>query len=261
VRVALPIALGGGLFVLLGLVLALVMPETGFAPVPRSERTTWQTLFGTLREGLRLVRGRPVLLTILAISAVVGLHSEGLDRLWTPHLLDNFTFPAGDQFEPVMWFGFIGAVSSVLAVGVTELVRRRLDTTHQANIVRVQAALMGVIITGIMVFALAHSFWLAVGALWMTQAARSVGYPIFSAWLNQHVDSSVRATMFSVSGQLNAIGQIAGGPGVGYIGTAGSLRLALMTSALLLSPALVLLARVLRRIDPAERAITQREIR
>jgi DHA3 family tetracycline resistance protein-like MFS transporter len=52
----------------------------------------------------------------------------------------------------------------------------------------------------------------------------------------------VRATVFSVSSQVDAIGQISGGPLVGVIGNALSIRAALVTSGLMLSPVLPLYA-------------------
>ena len=43
--------------------------------------------------------------------------------------------------------------------------------------------------------------------------------PLSSTWFNQRIDDpQVRATMFSVRGQFDAIGQIASGPVVGMVG-------------------------------------------
>ncbi len=53
--------------------------------------------------------------------------------------------------------------------------------------------------------------------------------------------TQVRATVISMSSQSNALGQIAGGPGVGVIGTWWSLRAALVMAGLLLSPVLLLI--------------------
>ena len=86
-----PIVLGGALFVALAVGLSLVMPEDGFKPAPRATRSPWGPMRQTLRDSLRLIRGRGVLLTFLAISAVYGLYIEGFDRLWTAHFLDDFT--------------------------------------------------------------------------------------------------------------------------------------------------------------------------
>ena len=52
--------------------------------------------------------------------------------------------------------------------------------------------------------------------------------------------------MFSVGGQVDAVGQIVGGPTVDAVGNV-SIRAALLTSALLLSPVLPLHAWTLRR--------------
>lgn len=246
-RLAVPIVLGGTLFWALGFFLALAMPETGFKRVSHEDRTTWATLFGTLHEGLRLVRRRAILVTVLAVALIQGIHSEGFDRLWTPHLLDNFTFPAWAGLEPVVWFGFISVVSTLLALGGTELARRRLDTSSQTAILRVLTITTTLTAGGIVALALARCFWLALAALWLVQTLRSVEEPIAQAWVNRLVESGVRATMFSVIGQLNAVGQITGGPAIGYLGTVASLRAALTASGLLLSPAALLLVRAQRR--------------
>src|SRR5690606_37144238 len=65
VHVRLPIVIGGGLFVALAGTLALIIPETGFKPAPRTERTTMRSMGSTSREGLGLVRTRGILLTFL----------------------------------------------------------------------------------------------------------------------------------------------------------------------------------------------------
>ena len=43
--------------------------------------------------------------------------------------------------------------------------------------------------------------------------------PIFSAWLNGHIDDNSRATVLSINGQMNSLGQILGGPIIGIIAT------------------------------------------
>jgi DHA3 family tetracycline resistance protein-like MFS transporter len=81
----------------------------------------------TFREGIATVRGRPALQTILGIGLIYGLYSEGYDRLWTKHILDQFTFPLANQFQPVFWFGLIRAVGRILSIGAVEVVRRKVQ--------------------------------------------------------------------------------------------------------------------------------------
>jgi len=88
---------------------------------------------------------------------------------------------------------------------------------------------------------LAGSFWLAVVASMVASFARRISDPIYTAWVNQRIDPQVRATVISLSSQANALGQIVGGPAVGEIGLAISIRAALVTAGLLLSPVLGLI--------------------
>jgi hypothetical protein len=69
---------------------------------------------------------------------------------------------------------------------------------------------------------------------------------VYDTWLNQNIpDSSVRATVISITNQSDAIGQVAGGPALGAIGTVFSIRAALVTGALALLPAIGLFGRAL----------------
>src|SRR5512139_3196473 len=53
-----PIVLGGTLLMALGVVLIVIMPETGFKPTPREDRGTFQSMLHTFKSGLRVVRGK-----------------------------------------------------------------------------------------------------------------------------------------------------------------------------------------------------------
>lgn len=240
------IAAGASLMVLAGFLL-IAMPETGFKATPANERSTWQTLFSTFREGLRYVRLRPALLYIFIIGLIFAAHTEGFDHLWQKHVADNFVLPSLGSLNPVVWFGIINLVASVLTIGLTELVRRRIDLQNHRSTGRTLALLYGLVVGGIFVFALAGNFWLAVTAYWCIAALRGAGEPVSKAWLNQHTDSSIRATLFSMSGQVNALGEMVGGPPVGLIGKQVSLRAALAACGGILLLTAPFFAAVLKR--------------
>lgn len=246
VSVALPIVLGGLLLIGLGAVLIVIMPETGFKPAPREDRNTFQSMAHTFKSGARLVRGKPTLINILVIGLVFGLYSEGLDRLWTPYLLETITLPAIGGLAAVTWFGLIRGVGMLLGIGLTEVARRRVDTSGHRVVARAVLGLTAALAAGLFVFALTDSFFVALLAFWALSAARRTLMPLYTTWVNQHVESSVRATVLSMSSQVDAFGQIVGGPIVGGIGTTLGLRAALTSSAAILSTALPLLIRVIR---------------
>lgn len=72
--------------------------------------------------------------------------------------------------------------------------------------------------------------------------------PLYDTWLNEQItDSSVRATVLSLTGQSNAIGQAAGGPALGAVGNAWGIRASLAGGAAAIAPALGLFARAIAR--------------
>jgi len=236
--------------------LVLNMPENGFSPTPAGERTTWQQMSGTFRDGLRLVRGRPVLLAIMGIGLFVGLYSEGYDRLSTAHLLESFTLPNFGGLQPVAWIGCLGIIGGLLATGATQLVMKRLKTGDNGAMARAQLIICGLLVGSLLGFGLAGNFFLAIICWWGIGITRTLYGPIEDTWINQNLDSSVRATVISMRGQVDAIGQIAGGPPVGIVGERLGIRAALAASALILSPVLPLYLRVMRRENGTAPAVS-----
>ena len=249
VRINLPIIIGAFGLMLLGLFLILVMPETGFKPTRREDRSTWQNMAQTFRDGLGMVRRRPALGRILTIGLLYGLYSEGFDRLWTKQILDTMQLPLAGVVQPVVWFGLMRAAGLLLATGATEVVNRRVETDSHLNVAQALMAITTLLIAGLYGFALAGSFWFAAAAYLVISVTRNVIAPLYMAWVNQRLDSSVRATVISMSSQVDAIGQIAGGPIVGVIGSLVSVRAALLTSATILAPVLALFRAAIRSGD------------
>ncbi len=131
------------------------------------------------------------------------------------------------------------------------MARRRVDTTGPRQGATVLLQLTAVLAVSVAVFGLARSFALAVAARLVASVCRAVMDPLYVGWLNRDLDPSVRATVISMGGQANALGQIAGGPAVGALGAAVSLRAAMLASAALLTPAVAIYARLRGRVGEA----------
>jgi len=84
---------------------------------------------------------------------------------------------------------------------------------------------------------------LSLGLYLVINVLRNVHIPLQTAWVNQKLDSQVRATVHSMFGQVDAIGQVLGGPVVALIASVGSAVVSLVTSSLLLTPALFFIGR------------------
>lgn len=249
-----PMLTGGVLHIALALLLIVVMRETGFAPAETATHNPFRQMMSTFRHGLRAIRGRTVLVLLLAVSLFWGMASEGFDRLWQKLMLDSFTFPALGQLDPVTWFGVFSIAGSLLAIAGNELMRRRVDTRNPQALARALFGLTIALIGAMLAFALAGRFAVAVPALLLVGLLRNVQGPLFDTWVNQQIESRVRATVLSMTSQTDAIGQIAAGPVLGAVGLKLSVRVAIFAAGLLLSPILLLYTRALRRAQPADDA-------
>lgn len=241
----LPFLVAGAMCLLLALWLIFVMTERGFRPASQEERQTWDSMKETLNQGLELVRAKPALMAFMGAAIFVGLYSEGYDRLTEAHFLTNFKFPSVPAIDVVAWFGLIRAGRILLSVGATELARRRVRLHENRALVRALQLSYGMVVLGILIFAWSGSFWLALLATWLVHSMRALAGPLKTAWINQHIESRVRATVLSTASQMDAFGQMIGGPISGIIGTIRSIRAALTSSALMLLPALPLYQRLI----------------
>jgi len=235
----LPLLVGGGLGLALGAFLILFMSENGFKHAPRQERNPFRGMVKTFRQGAGVVRASTVLIAAVLITAAWGISSEGFDRLWEAHLLTDITFPILGNLQPVVWFGIIAVCGNLLSLIVTETYRRYLEHTSRSSRLTTRWLLvLSVlpIITGL-VLAWSGNFVLAFAVLMFRNVSSSIHGPLYDTWLIQHIRPEVRATVISRMGQVNAIGQVAGGPGVGAIGKYSSIRAALTASALFYLPA------------------------
>jgi DHA3 family tetracycline resistance protein-like MFS transporter len=234
---------GGAVVLACGLACAFLMPETGFVRRPR-EATH---VAATALAGARYVRVQPLLLLILGIAFFAGMSSEALDRLWEAHFIRDVGLPELWSLDPVVWFGLFGA--SVLLVGLvaSTVLIHRFEGASNPSLARMLTAMTAVLMTAELAFALAGSLALALAALLVARLARSLLKPVSMTWLNEQIeDSSVRATVISIAGQADAIGEAGGGPALGAIGNVYGIRAALAAGAAVLLPALALYARAVR---------------
>jgi DHA3 family tetracycline resistance protein-like MFS transporter len=242
-NVALPIQVGALGVVLIGVTLMLVMPETGFHPTPREDRNTWQHMWHTFKQGADAVRSRPRLMNIVFIGLFYGLYSEGLDRLWVKHLLDNFQLPILFGNNQVAFFAVLRVASTILTILAVRFVETRVDSTSPLAIGRAVLVVTGTISIALIGFALSPILFLSLGLYLVISVLRNVHIPLQTAWINQKLDSQVRATVHSMFGQVDAIGQVMGGPVVAVIASLSSATASLVTSGLLLTPALFFVGR------------------
>jgi MFS transporter, DHA3 family, tetracycline resistance protein len=242
-----PILVCGAGFLVLGVFMALAMREENFAPVRGEGERLRTSLATTVREGAAAARAHPVLGLILCTAALHGMSTEGFDRLSDLHLLQDIGLPTLGGLALPVWFGVLDGGALLLGIGALAIVKRQVHLQGHAAVARVLAVVDIVLVISVVAFAMVTSFWWALAAFWVVGTLRSVREPVFTAWINQGLDPKTRATINSVGGQADAIGQAAGGPGIGLIARSVSVPTALVVSGVLRLPALFLYVRAIRR--------------
>jgi DHA3 family tetracycline resistance protein-like MFS transporter len=239
---------GGAVTAVCGLLCIFLMPETGFRRRPLAERgSALAELRQTAVTGARYAWAAPVILLLVGVELFMGMSSEAFDRLKEAHFLRDVGLPAVGQLSPVLWFGIFWLVGMVLGFVATGWLIKRFERGGRAILSSSLFAFTFLELAAMLVFALTGSTWVAIVALLGVFFARDLGGPLHMIWLNEQItDSSVRATVLSISGQADAIGQAGGGPVLGVMGNVWGIRTALAAGALVIAPALGLYARAIR---------------
>jgi DHA3 family tetracycline resistance protein-like MFS transporter len=251
INLAAPYWIGGSLMIAMALFMAFFMPETGFTKAPEEEREGWSSFIKPVTQGIKILRGRTTLALYTIIALLIGLYSEAWDRLAKPLLLENFEFPniGSIEMDAIAWFGLLNALALLVGITAKEIAKRRVDTSQSSALLRALQWIYAGMVLATLVFALSGKFVVAIAALLVFDILRAVSNPLGNAWLNLQIDSKLRATLLSMTGQLDALGQFTGGPILGWIGRLRSLRTALLAAALVLAPVSLLFARIRRISD------------
>ncbi len=243
----LPLVVAGSSLAALALLLVLTMPERGFQPVSANNRRIVPSMWNNALDGIRVVHRQSILILILAVTVLYAVASEVLDRLTTPFLLDTITLPSLGPLDPIAWFGLMAFVSISLSVIVLEVIRRHLDTTDDRAIAATLLIVNIILIAAVAAFGAATNLAFALAMLWLRNPMRRANEPILEAWQNRFIPSRVRATVLSINGQFDAIGQIVGGPLLGTLAVATSLRVSFLAAALVMAPVLLIYLWIHRR--------------
>lgn len=238
--VRLPIIVSGVLFIILALFLWLYMPENNFKPSAPGDLNTFKKMVYTFKSGLKFVKSKSIIMILLAVTLFYGLSSEGYDRLSNAHFLQDTTLPKLGNLSSVTWFGIFGILGMILSFIVMHFMAKNLKNEDNRKNGKLLLCINILYISSMLIFALTRNFSLMLIAYLATNTFRIINEPIFSAWLNGHIDGNSRATVLSINGQMNSLGQILGGPIIGIIATNISVSIGIVCTSLLVAPVLVL---------------------
>lgn len=229
------ILFAGVMLVVLAVWAFISLPETKFVKVTREKGVSGVShMISTIKDGASQIRGNTVLVSIAMVTLFWGLASEGFDRLYGAHFISDYHLSEEDS---IYWFGAFYAVAFLLNIVVLRYVEKYVKGRYAQALLIMNS----VLIATMLIFAWTGHFWLAVAMYWVTSALRNVNYPLMSIITNERLESKGRATTLSMFGQLDAFGQIAGGPIVGLLALYTSISGGITVSTLLILPVLYFL--------------------
>jgi DHA3 family tetracycline resistance protein-like MFS transporter len=231
------ILVSGAGWIVLAVLLIFLMSEQGFHPVRLEERNTFQHMADTLRKGIRTVRLRSALLAILGVALFYGM-TAGFDRLWVWHLVNKFDLPVLFGNNQLAFFGVLEFAGILLSIALTRQVEKRFDSLQPQRVGRLMFAVTAAIAISIAAFGWSPFLGLALGLYLVIYSLRELTDPLMMAWMNQRLDPDVRATILSMTGQAEAVGQVTGSLVIGVLANIFSVPLALLFCGGLLAPAL-----------------------
>lgn len=149
--------------------------------------------------------------------------------------------PSFGALGSVTWFGVMRLLGGGLGILASQGLVTYLEKRGAAGRTGVVFLTSAGYILALIVFALGRQFGLMMAAFLLTGLMRSLKEPVLAAWMNEHTEERMRATVFSANGQMDALGQVLGGPLVGLAAQRVSVAFGLICTALLLFPALLLI--------------------
>ena len=157
--------------------------------------------------------------------------------------LDHFDIPVLFGNNQIAFFALLRIASAIMTILVLHFVEKRVDSGNPLAIGYVMLGVTGLISACMIGFALSPFLALTLVLYLVIEVLRNIRDPLNSAWVNQKLDPQTRATVHSMSSQVDAIGQIGGGPLVALVAWMYSVTAAIITSGLMLLPAFPLIAR------------------
>ena len=205
-----------------GLLLVVVMPETGFTRHPGQGLEEFRRVLGL---GGRLAWRTPSLRLIAISTLLGGFGAEVIDRLDVARLVE---VGIPDDIDEVVLVGLLSLAQAAAAIFTLRLVERRVISRGAA---RWMTVLYVAAAAAVALIAASNVLAIVVIALIVQQAFRSGVEPLEVLIANRHDESDARATVLSFMSQAHAMGEIVGGICLGALATATSLSTAFAVSA------------------------------
>jgi MFS family permease len=230
---ALSIVVAGIAMLMLGAFVAVRFKERNFTPT-RERRYRASLLI--LRDGLSLARHDRTILLVFSVTMLVNGADEAFGRLFPRRLVD---LGLPQDPDPIVGFTTLGLATLAVGAVVLRVVESRFTGVHATRHFYAGACVVGTL--GVLVFAVAPEHLTAMAGVILARGIASPVLRVISVvWVNQRAISSVRATLQSFLSQVEYVGEIGLGFGLGVMAQTIQIEAAMFGACALLATAGIL---------------------
>lgn len=244
IAINLPFLVSGVLFAILAVFLIFFMKESYKNKIESTN--SFKHMVNSIRLVKNNIKQKPVLIFMVWITLFYGLYSEGPDRLYTMHLLKDINRINLNPFLSISIF--VNLIALFLSILAVEYIKRQLKNTKKLKKVWLLFIINILMFITLLLFSLSGQFYISASLYISFYIVRRINQPVYRAWINQYIEPNIRATVLSTYGQLDSLGQIIGGPIIGYIALKTNTSIGLLVSALIFAPVLIIYLYFIKKI-------------
>lgn len=203
IDVRLPMFVSGILYILLSFFLMVFMKEHAF------RKKMDHSMVHQFRLGLKHIFRHPMLKIFVVTAFLLGLYSEGIDRLEEFIILDKVDMTFLKDLPSIYIVSMMHMMMAILGVIMLLIVKRYVKEgikTYQWFFVLI--LLMSL---GLLVFAYMGNAYVSLLGFFFFRMTRQGIDPLYTSVMARQTPSNIKATVMSTFGQIDGIGQILSG--------------------------------------------------
>lgn len=227
IDIRLPMFLSAILYILMSFILIFVMKEKVLKEVMH------HSMVHQFKLGLKHIFKHPMLKIFVVTAFLLGLYSEGIDRLEEYIVLDKITLTIFSDLPSIYIVSIMHMVVALLGVIMLLIIKKHVK--EGLKVYQWFLALVLFMSIGLIIFAYLPNAYLAMLGFFFFRMTRQGLDPLYTSILAREIPSKMKATVMSTFGQIDGIGQIFSG----ILMT--TLAFVLGTKAILTSTALILI--------------------
>lgn len=227
IDIRLPMFLSAILYILMSIVLIFVMKEKVLKEVMH------HSMVHQFKLGLKHIFKHPMLKIFVVTAFLLGLYSEGIDRLEEYIVLDKITLTIFSDLPSIYIVSIMHMVVALLGVIMLLIIKKHVK--EGLKVYQWFLALVLFMSIGLIIFAYLPNAYLAMLGFFFFRMTRQGLDPLYTSILAREIPSKMKATVMSTFGQIDGIGQIFSG----ILMT--TLAFVLGTKAILTTTALILI--------------------